>query len=88
MRRGQSVSGKAGHDDSAADDAVDGNDAQTRRGAGYQAVAHRRAGHADELPIGSLLPALFMPLDPKQPETKPELELPTLEQWQDTLKKT
>jgi hypothetical protein len=45
-------------------------------------------GQQTEAFTGALLPALFVPMDPKQPDPKPEKMLPTLQQWQEHLKKT
>jgi hypothetical protein len=42
--------------------------------------------HQGPAPLGVVFPALFMPLDPKQPPVQPELTLPTLQQWQEKLK--
>ena len=74
--------GKAGGRDL---DVIVDDDAQA---AGNGPATHHASEHHGPTPVGALLPALFMPMDPKQPEPKPDAALPTLHQWQEKLKKS
>jgi hypothetical protein len=51
-----------------------------------QALDREIEEHQGPAPLGVLFPAVFIPLDPKQPPVQPELTLPTLQEWQEKLK--
>jgi hypothetical protein len=57
-----------------------------RRGLNELRAKEESVRDADLLaPIGGLLPALFMPAHPKQPDPDPDAQLPTVSGWRDNL---